>query len=109
MDTTLNLEFDLFDSSNIVKKCKDDIYAQHLYSILCNNVFIKNGHKWSCSWRAAGGIVADIRHCEEDYLDWYCSGITQNPTFVPEGFVSNMVYPDIKNLGWIIHQDENED
>lgn len=109
MDLTLNLESDLFYSNTVVEKCKDDIYAQHLYAILCNNTFIKDGAKWSCSWRASGGIVADIRQCEEDYLDWYCSGITKNPAFVPEGFISNMVYPDIKNLGWVIQPDDNED
>ena len=70
-----NLDFDLMRSDFIVEKCKNKIYAQHLYAALCNNRFFKNDQEWTCSWRMSGGIVADLRHCGENYIDWYCSGI----------------------------------
>lgn len=51
---------------------------------------------WSCSWRYAGGIIADIRNkhynANEDYLDFYCSG--------QEGFVHTIVKECFDRMGW---------
>ena len=76
-----NLEADIKATPWIVEKITGDkIYAQHLYAAICNNEFTRNDvwpilteQKWSCSWRYAGGLIADILR-EGDYMDWYCSG-----------------------------------
>jgi len=77
-----DLEYDLRSTEWVIEKVKaDKVYAQHLYAAMCNNDFMRNEvwpilteKKWSCSWRHAGGIIADMRG-EGDYIDWYCSGI----------------------------------
>lgn len=102
MDMKPNLESDLFNSNYIVEKCKNTIYAQHLYAALCNNVFIKDGRQWTCSWRYSGGIIAKLRNCGEDYIDWYCSGITDRTDLMREGCVSDEIREDLLSLGWAI-------
>lgn len=117
-----NLEYDLRTSDYIYEKCKKDSYAQNLYAALCNNDFTKNdvwpvlqGKKWYCSWRYAGGIVADIRQ-EGDYIDWYCSGIRggidmgggpeeDNSGYVGEGCVTEEIRDDLLKIGWLVVDD----
>ena len=121
-----NLEYDLRSTLWILEKAKEDRYAQNLYAALCNMRWqkrdvlpiLKNEY-WHCSWRYAGGIIADMRG-EGDYLDWYCSGIhgevTQetfdsfsedekikykiSQTFVSEGVVTDEIEEDLLKLGW---------
>ena len=136
-----NMERDLCTSPMMLAKVRDSrVYAQHLYAAMCNNDFQKNdvwptlkGETWSCSWRHAGGIVADMRE-QGDYLDWYCSGIyddqimepslfddlaedqqthykdslyyKESRTFVPEGVVTDEIRFDLLILGWVV-QDQN--
>ena len=120
-----NLEYDLRSTPWICDKAKaSDLYAQNLYAAMCNMQFIKldtipilKNQRWSCSWRHAGGIIADMRE-EGDYIDWYCSGIgnaedgygltdikpdsdPNNRTYVPEGTVTDEIRNDLKQLGWI--------
>jgi hypothetical protein len=120
-----NLEYDLRTSDYIVDKCRTDkIYAQNIYAALCNNDFIKNEvmpilleETWSCSWRYAGGIVADLRG-EGDYLDWYCSGIRGDEEVaeffntprehVGEGFVTDEVKEDFFKIGWIVVETDDQ-
>jgi hypothetical protein len=98
------------------KVCTSDKYAQNLYAAMCNNDFIRNEvipilkeEIWSCSWRSAGGIVADMRE-KGDYLDWYCSGINccfvsdedGNKGYVPESMVADEIKRDLLKLGWIV-------
>ena len=69
-----NLEADLLKTEYIVNKCKSsEVYSQNLYAALCNNRFFKDNEEWTCSWRYAGGIVADLRDVGEDYMSFYCS------------------------------------
>lgn len=102
-----------------IKVRSQEYYAQNLYAALCNNDFQKlkvmpilKEQTWSCSWRAAGGVVARIIG-QGDYLDWYCSGIQDfssdhaDPGFsgggyVPEGIVSDEIRQDLQKLGWIV-------
>ena len=85
---------------------------------MCNNSFQKletwpilKDEYWSCSWRSAGGIIADMRQ-QGDYIDWYCSGIRNDGyqddlntvypnSYVSEGFVTEEIREDFKKLGWV--------
>jgi hypothetical protein len=120
-----NLEQDMKDARWLVDKVRSsDAYAQNLYAALCNNAFQKvevipilKNEVWSCSWRYAGGIVADIR-CQGDYMDWYCSGIKGDPKeidyaaalaqgfdlakYVSESIVTDEICQDLKQLGWVV-------
>lgn len=103
-----SLEQDLRYSQTISEKCKtSEIYSQNLYAALCNNEFIKNDKTWSCSWRSAGGIIANLRE-RGDYIEWYCSGIASDVPYVAESVITDEVRKDIESLGWhIIEQNEN--
>lgn len=107
-----NLEYDLRSTEWILEKVRNsDSYAQNLYAALCNNNFQRNevmpilkDQTWGCSWRHAGGIIADMRE-QGDYIDWYCSGIKHNdePTeFIGEGKVTEEIQADLFKLGWIV-------
>ena len=130
-----NMEYDLRSTQWIIDKVKgDDVYAQNLYAAMCNRDFTKNdvwpiltNKKWSCSWRHAGGIIADMRE-EGDYIDWYCSGIRNNDdldddqfrqltkeqqefhlklkAYVGEGMVTDEIRQDLLKLGWIVLDDD---
>jgi len=119
-----NLERDMKDAKWFVDKVRaSESYAQNLYAALCNNAFQKlevipvlKDEVWSCTWRYAGGIVADIR-CEGDYMVWYCSGIYGDPKeidyaaaeaqgfdlkkYVPESTITGEIRADFEQLGWI--------
>lgn len=125
-----NLEYDLRTSEYVLDKVrKDEFYAQNLYAAMCNNEFLKNStwnilqdKRWSCSWRYAGGILADMVG-KGDYIDFYCSGIRgdwadeefNNATkeeqeryklikekHVPESYVTDEVKEDLFKLGWVV-------
>lgn len=114
-----NLEYDLRTTDWILEKVRlSEVYAQNLYAAMCNSDFIKNDvwpvlkeEKWQCSWRYAGGIIADMRE-EGDYMDWYCSGMggplgdTGMKGYLPEGVVSDEIKDDLLKLGWLIIPDD---
>jgi hypothetical protein len=103
--TKADLEKDLLAVQYIHNKCRNnDVYAQNLYAALCNNRFFKNQEEWTCSWRYAGGIVADLRNLDEDYMHFYCSGIGTGHIagYVSEGFVTSEIRNDLLNLGWTV-------
>ena len=118
-----DLEYDLRTCEWILAKARaSDTYAQNIYAAMCNmrwqrtDVFpILKDEFWSCSWRSAGGIVADMLQ-QGDYIDWYCSGMggmsgydKDSETFeqwqvrtkyVPEGEVTDEIREDFAALGW---------
>jgi len=130
-----DMEADIKSCAWMVEKvCGDQVYAQNLYAALCNNVFqrlemwpILNDQTWSCSWRYAGGIIADVQG-KGDYMDWYCSGIParlddeerrtpeewanltleqqkyikDSEAFAPEGKVTDEILGDLHQLGWTV-------
>jgi len=126
-----NLEYDLRSTDWILAKARaNENYAQNIYAALCNmqwcnvkgddpavTLEILKENYWSCSWRSAGGIVADMLQ-KGDYIDWYCSGIGNEEygnglagtvpeldedgrTYVPEGVVTEEIRADFQKLGWI--------
>jgi hypothetical protein len=119
MELTESKHFDLeYEMMNCVwfrnKVRESESYAQNLYAALCNNEFIKNDvwpiledKRWCCSWRYAGGMIADLRE-EGEYTDWYCSGmgIDNNKNFVPESHVTDEIRNDLLKLGWIVIEDD---
>ena len=112
-----NLEYDLRSTDWILDKVRaSDVYAQNIYAALCNNDFQRNdvmpilkNETWSCSWRHAGGVVADMIG-KGDYMDWYCSGGSGSAMsvenyihgHVQEGAVTDEVLEDLFKLGWIV-------
>lgn len=114
-----NMEHDLRTTEWMLLKVRDsEVYSQHLYAALCNNDFqridvwpVLKGETWSCSWRYAGGIIADMRE-EGDYIDWYCSGIRgdddDTTEYVGEGAVTEEIREDLRKLGWSVVTDPDE-
>lgn len=133
-----NMEYDLRTTDWILAKVrKSNGYAQNLYAAMCNNEFQKNefmprlaGKTWSCSWRHAGGIIADMKE-EGDYIDWYCSGIKndapvlldeqfaeltdeqkayyiESKSHVSESCVTDEIRADLKKLGWDVLPDQDD-
>lgn len=112
-------------------RAEDKYYAQNLYASWCNMQWgrrtvwgdkagdlgalsIDHANLWSASWRAAGGIVADLRDKGEDYMDYYCSGMRgglsfdgdgddeyyERTRYMSESVVSDEIAQDLGNLGW---------
>ena len=102
------LELDLMKSDEIANKCvHSDIYSQNLYAALCNNRFFYGDEEWTCSWRYAGGIIADLRD-NGDYMDWYCSGMSDKIGYVAESVVTEEISLDLMKLGWTIKPYESK-
>lgn len=121
-----SMEYDLLTTDWILEKVRaNDVYAQNLYAAMCNMRFVRRElfpylrqdptrDLWSCSWRYAGGIIADMQQ-KGDYIDWYCSGISggdepdvyseghdlKRKSYVPEGIVTEEIEKDLLELGWI--------
>jgi hypothetical protein len=109
-----NMEYDMSQADWFLSRVRgSDNYAQNLYAALCNNQFqkqdvwliLKDAY-WSCTWRYAGGVVADFRDCGESYMDWYCSGIgpKEDTEFVGEGTVTDEIAADLALLGWRVSE-----
>jgi hypothetical protein len=98
---------------------------------MCNNQFQRNDvwpilseEKWRCSWRRAGGVIADMLG-KGDYIDWYCSGMgglsgydEDSETFeqwqirtkyVSESTVTEEIENDLFKLGWLVIKEDNTD
>ena len=109
-----NLADEMAKDKIVISYLKDAEAARDFYRALCNVDWFPiiersedeeivarlKGEKeqsWSCSWRAAGGIIADIRNANynltEDYMDFYCSD--------HEGTVTDLVKECFERMGWI--------
>ena len=114
-----NLEWDMMTTEWFTDKVQGStVYAQNLYAAMCNNEFQKidlipilKNETWGCSWRSAGGVVAEIIG-QGDYMDWYCSGIMSDGEdyvktgYVAEGAVTDEIREDLKKLGWNVIEDD---
>jgi len=117
-----NLEVEMERDAIVVTYLKDRDVAVQFYSALCNMRWRKmsvlsederiidklkgvNSDIWSCSWRYAGGIIADIRNkhynTKEDYMNFYCSG--------NEGEVADIVKECFERMGWVPCPWENDE
>lgn len=127
-----NLEYDLRSTEWILTKARNSkSYAQNIYAAMCNMRWQRIGtwpaladQYWSCSWRSAGGIVADMLQ-EGDYIDWYCSGMgglnqefdsketneewQARTGYVPEGVVTEEIRKDFYILGWVPSEWPNDE
>jgi hypothetical protein len=105
-----------FDDTDLIDRVKnssflgrfiDDYFAQNFYAAFCNNEYAvdDNDVVASYSWRSSGGIVAEIRNLvtgfHEDYMDWYCSGISifQATGFVEEGVLTEEIEECLNQIG----------
>jgi len=116
-----DLEEDIKNDAIIMAKLRNNSYAQNVYAAMCNMQWqaqevwpILKEELWRTSWRGAGGIVADLRDCNEDYIDWYASGMGGVATYdenegresmsrqgyVPEGVVTDEIREDFARIGW---------
>jgi len=106
----------------VVEYLRDRDIAVEFYSALCNVdwyakkpplpddeliIWKLKGERdsaWSCSWRTAGGYIAEIRNkyhnTNENYMDFYCSG--------NEGVVSGLVEECLDRMGWYPRNHLNE-
>jgi hypothetical protein len=88
--------------------CNNEFQKQDTWEVLTDN-------RWGCSWRAAGGVVATLRDCGEDYMDYYCSGMGGFATadtdpatyyeenqYVRESEVTDEIRADLLRLGWVV-------
>jgi hypothetical protein len=87
-----DLYLDMMASLRIVELVRRERFAKDLYRALCNTSWFRNGHEWGCTWRQAGGVVADLRDLNEEYIDFYCSG--------REGTVTDEIAWELAALGW---------
>lgn len=113
-----DMEEDMRNSALIMTKVKNDRYAQNLYAAMCNMQWQKTDvmpilkdELWSCTWRSAGGIVAELQG-RGDYLSWYCSGISGGSYlqddyddlvdrgYVKESHITDEILADLKQIGW---------
>ena len=124
-----NMEYDLITCDWILAKARaSESYSQNLYAAMCNNEFqrqdimpILRDQRWHCSWRYAGGIIADMRE-QGDYIDWYCSGIAggdepdvynqaadlMRKRYVNESVVTDEIRADLGRLGWRVCEDDGD-
>ena len=120
--THYSMQTDMMEAGWFRTKVKSSkSYAQNLYAAMCNNNFQKQDvwevladNTWGCSWRAAGGVVATLRDCGEDYMDYYCSGmgslgsynsdnednVFETKGYVSEATVTDEIREDLARLGW---------
>ncbi len=113
----VNLEKEMADDAIVIAYLRDKDIATDFYRALCNMrwkklVMANDVHEqtiaklkgeepgvWSCTWRGAGRIIAEIRNAhyntKEDYMDFYCSG--------DESRVSDTVNECFERMGWIAY------
>ena len=71
---------------------KDDNFCKELWGALANVKWInKDGKIFECSFRYAGGLIADIRE-SGSYMDWYCS--------YEYATISDYIAKQLSSLGW---------
>lgn len=108
--SALRFEQDLMDSDEFKQKLRvDENFAQAFYCALENQAWGKDGDVYTCSFRYAGGLVANLRCMGEGYMDFYCCGrgifddeepIQEGPTAIRSCTIRPDVAEELAKLGW---------
>jgi len=76
----------------------DEDFCKDIYSALTNLEWVhKDGAVFGCTFRSAGGWIADIRE-EGGYMDWYCCQA--------EGVATDEIQKSLGSLGWTCREYE---
>ena len=98
------------DLLSVKDRLMDNIFAQEVYAAICNNVWRSledPDETFSCTWRYAGGLVAEVRDNDEDYMNYYCSGMgVKSDHEAQEGFISSNVRQLFMDIGWVENYDD---
>ena len=116
----MSFERDVGQSAKMLELLQYESFARAFYAGLCNRTWKKvydvdeehtlsvlrgESREYSCSWRHAGGFIAQLRNdyynTNEDYMDYYCSG--------NEGHLAQIVKDALEEIGWVcgdIYDDE---
>ncbi len=72
-DAPPDLALDLAADGPFLARLQDLGFANAVYDGMRNADFRKGAHprRWSCTWRTAGALVADMRSIGETYIDFY--------------------------------------
>lgn len=91
---THSLESHIYRNKEIQEKIQDEAFAGKLYASLCNMQwrYKADPDVWACTWRYAGGMVANLRDQDEDYIDFYGSG--------NEGTIDSEIGELFTAMGW---------
>jgi hypothetical protein len=92
VDVGRGLEHDIKALANRARSDRE--FAVELYGALCNASWHhEDGADWpGATWRSVADLVACLRGCGENYLDFYCSG--------GEGEITDRVAAAMAALGW---------
>jgi len=97
-----DLEAALKSDAAFLERVKDLDFAKTVYATFCNREWINgSGDRWSCSWRYAGGLVAEARDEGEDYLDFYLDDLAGDGRLPSNAAALDGEFLAIlKRLGW---------
>lgn len=103
-----DLRVDLAADARFLDRIGDDLFARAVYDSLCNSEYRKGDDRtrWSCSWRSAGGIVADLRDKGESYIDFYLGEMLDGDGEAVDAETRRETYAEVMShymrLGWRI-------
>lgn len=86
----------------------DKTFAHALYCALENQAWGGDGKQtFTCSFRYAGGLVAELRELGEGYMDFYCGW---GPDSSWSCTIQPMVAEELAKLGWypVEYPDESD-
>jgi hypothetical protein len=94
------MEEALRNDTEFLALLKDEIFACAAYQSFCNEVYINDDRqRFSCSWRYAGGLIAELRNEGEDYIDYYMDFV-KGELFDQTDPYKNTIQQIYNRLGW---------
>jgi len=97
----MNLEKALKKDEEFLALLKDEGFACAAYESFCNQVYIdEQRERFSCSWRYAGGMIAEMRDEGEDYLDYYLGDFIERTGLDRVPLHKDKVQEVYNRLGW---------